>query len=968
MKYILENKFHGDYNVIEINKLKARSYFIPYSNKEEAIKVDLLDKRYKSDLVTCLNGDWDFKFYNNPNDLPNEFDTDKESFDKIDVPSVWQYRGYSYPAYINICYPFTYNPPYVPINEPVTKFFDLVKGKLKPNKDEYNFVGVYRTFIDIDDLDYRYIISFLGVASCLELYINGKFVGYSEGSHNTAEFDLNKYLIKGKNELLCVVHRWCNGTYLECQDMFRNNGIFRDVLLRKEEKEDIYDIDFITSKVENFYNAKVVIEATGNIDVTISLCGNTKTIKCEKGLNEVIFEKLNIIEWNAEKPTTYDLIIETNHSVIVEKVGFKTVKINGDLFLLNDKKVKLRGVNHHDTSPINGYTMSPQDILVDIKNCKDYNVNTIRTSHYPADPLLVELATVYGIYLVDEADIETHGVTFATMPYGNMSKVSNNPVFKQHYLDRAVRHYQRDKLLKTPVIMWSIGNESGDGCNTHNNYDYYKLVSDIPVQYESAVHEKQMAYDVASEMYPSVEKIVSVGNKTIKVKEFIDRPYFLCEYAHAMGVGPGNIEGYMEAFYKYDSLIGGCIWEMNDHGVLEKDGHYTYGGDHGEWLHDSNFCCDGLFYPNRKPSTGAFIMKHAYRPIRVTRIKNNEFEIFNTTSFTSGKNYKLEVSINNGLHYELNEDVAPLERKTIKLDLGENKDLLLMNIKTFDITNNKYVDEDQIILNEVVRSDVEIVDVLPNEVSFVDGNPVINYKGTKLEVSDLSTIIFRANTDNDKKNFLFKTMPKWYDEKESKKKVTKHNNVIEVKYLVKANKKIFKVTDTYQGCKEGLLVTSTIKGVLTSGFLPRFGKAYKLDESFDTVAYLGKENETYLDMQEQSVIGTFTKKVSEMTEPNIKPQESGNRMHCQYVSTTNGKVTYTFKVLDKPFELGVKPYSDKELTKMAHTTDEKVTGTYITLSAFQCGIGTGSCGPEVLEKHQYPANKEYKIRYIISWK
>jgi len=968
MKYIQKNYFN-DFNTIRLNALEPRSYFIPFKNKEES-NVPLLEKRYKSSKVKVLNGEWDFKFYQNPNDLGSTFDTDEIKFDKLKVPSVFEYNGYGRPSYVNVRYEFKFNEPYVPTTKPVTNYFSLLDRFIKAPKDEYNYIGLYRKTISIDDLDKLYVISFLGVKSCIELYCNGKFVGYSEESHNTAEFYLQDYLVKGDNEIVCVVHRWCNGTYLEDQDMFRNTGIFRDVLLRIEDNKDVYDLDYKETKHDNLYD----------IDFTVYLHGDSLlTIKCESlnlsksidgklGINKISFKDLKVDEWNSEYPNLYDFEIITESAYICEKIGFKDIKIIGNVYYLNAKKIKLKGVNHHDTNPVTGFTMTGSDILKDIENCINYNMNTIRTSHYDCDPLLLELASIYGIYIVSEVDIETHGCVLNVFPF-NMSKLSNSKKWIGHYYSRAYRHYNRNKMLKTPIIMWSLGNESGEGVCTDKEASFFNKVSDIPVHYES-VHGARVKkmYDIASEMYPKVADIVKVANGTTHKKYLLNRPYFMCEYAHAMGVGPGNIEGYFEEIYKYDSLLGGCVWEMNDHAVKEPDGSYTYGGDHGEWIHDSNFCVDGLFYPDRTPSTGAILTKFCYRPIRIKRIDDNHFELFNTTNFRNADTYKIYVEFSYGEKLELIESIEPLSKKTIEINANYKIEDSFMNVSVYDLINKRFVSVEQIVLNYKAEKAPQSINNFPSYFSVENGLPIIKINDSLITSSDQYNLLYRAQTDNDKYIFVVDLMKPWYNENTRIINEYRDDNKIIIKTEVKANKQKFIVTDEYTPCESGVLVSSKIKPIRARGVLPRFAKSFKLDSSFDNVTYLGKDKESYLDMQNHSIIKLNNYKVNEMVEPNIKPQESGNRMHTKYVKLSNSKHEIEFIAVDNLFELGVKPYSDLELTKMKHRKDEIRTGTYVSLSLFQQGIGTGSCGPNVLKEHTYSAKKEYKLKFIIKVK
>ena len=975
MKYQINKTNYHTFNIFGNNKLRGRSYFIPYPSKKEADAVTLKEKRYKSSKVICLNGEWDFKFYPRPKELPDILDTDNIAFDKIDVPSCWQFRGYYHPFYVNVRYQFPLRPPYIPEEEDVGRCFSWlgVDQKLslrfKKPKDEYNFVGVYRHHFDIKDVSKNYVISFLGVCSCIDLYINGQYVGYSEGSHNTAEFDISSYLREGDNELLGVVHRWCNGSYLEDQDMFRNNGIFRDVLLRISEEEDIFDIEAKTKKINDKYNLYLKAEVKDDVEVTFYLEGEgiklKRTVKSYGGNAHTTFADLEVKEWSSEYPHLYHIYFETSSSCIKESIGFKNVEINKDLFYINGNLVKLHGVNHHDTSPTNGYTLTPEEIEKDILLCKEYNVDTIRTSHYPPDPLLIELADVYGIYIVDENDLETHGVFAARIP-PKWPLISHNKKWERHYIDRISRLYQRDKIHEnTSIIMWSLGNESGGYYNTDRMYDYLKAHSSLPVHYEGAIHSKRIAYDVGSEMYPSSYNVELVGKHLRKEKELNDRPYFLCEYSHAMGVGPGDIDSYWKVIYKYPNLMGGCIWEMVDHAVKHEDGSYTYGGDHGEWEHDGNFCVDGLFYPDRRPSTGAYIMKHAYRPIRVRYVRDDIFHVFNATNFTNMKEYELEFIFNDGTKDIYHFDVEPLKEKYVNLRLGkEVEGNLSVIVKCYD-KNKVLRSEEYISMKENVpdrKGDRE----LPHSIEIENGKVVLHIdKKDKLISNTEYNILYRAATDNDKTLTFVNLMDPYYEQKEEFISQKEIEFGYEVETKVTNKKDTYIVTDRYEGCEEGIIVTSTIHSLTQKALLPRFGKCFYLDESYDDVTYLGRSGETYPDMKEQFVVKECHKKVLEMVEPNIKPQESGNRMDTRYVTLTNNKNKVTFVALGKSFGLSIKPYSDRALITMKHQEDELRTGTYVTIEAFQQGIGSGSCGPYIAKEYLYSSSVDYTVKFLI---
>ena len=976
MKYALNTTNYHDFGVYEVNKLPGRSYFIPYPTREQADAVLPKEKRYRSEKVVCLNGAWDFRFYPRPAELPETLDTDAVAFDKIGVPSCWQFRGYARPFYVNIRYQFPYKPPRIPTLEKAGRVFSWlgvdqgVWPRFKDPGEEYNYVGVYRRFFRVEDPEKRHIISFLGVASCLDLYVNGRFAGYSEGAHNTAEFDLTELIRQGENELVAVVRRWCTGTYLEGQDMFRNNGIFRDVLLRIEEPSDLWDIDAVTKKTGGGYSITLRAVARADTEVRFTLSGHglsrTAAVATHERLAEVTFDDLEVAEWSAENPVLYDLHFETPTSSIRERAGFKTVEIRGDVFLFNGRKIKFKGVNHHDSSPTNGYTLTPDEIERDILTCKAFNIDTIRTSHYPPDPLLLELADEQGVYIVDENDLETHG-TFAHQLPPTYNSISHDPKWQPRYLDRIARLYERDKLhANTSIFMWSLGNEAGGYANTDAMYDWLKARSALPVHYESAVHCRRQAYDVGSEMYPSFQMVHDVGEHRRKQKRLNDRPYFMCEYAHAMGLAPGNAEGYWREVYQYDNLMGGCVWEMTDHAVLHPDGSYTYGGDHCEWEHDGNFCVDGLFYPDRKPSTGAKIMRFVYRPIRVRHVSDNTFEVFNTTAFSGGERYELRFAWNDGSACTLRPDVPPLAKGQFRIPLGAPQEgCLSAVVTTVDTATGQVVSQEQLILQRTLPAAPK-AGKLPDWFSVEGGKARVRLPGGQImTAADEYTLLYRAATDNDTDPFFRNTMAPYAAQKEAISAIENLENGVRVTSQVSNRKARFTVTDTYEGAGDGVLVTSRLHCVSGGGIVPRFGKCFRLDERFDDVAYTGRTGETYCDMRDQFPIGDVHCKVRDMTEPNIKPQESGNRCDCVSAELSDGQAAVLFTAVDSPFELAVKPYTDRALMAMKHREDEKRTGTYVTLQAFQQGIGTGACGPAVMPEFQFSARRDYEFRFLI---
>ncbi len=979
MNYQLNLTNYADFSVFEKNKLPARSYFIPFSAKNRASEALAKEKRYCSDKVLCLNGEWDFHFYPRPAELPSSLDTSSVPFDRIDVPSCWQFRGYDRPFYVNIRYQFPYQPPVIPTTEKVGKVFSWlgcdqgISPRWKDPGEEYNFVGVYRRWLQLDpaDADKNAVISFLGVASCLDLYCNGNYVGYSEGAHNTAEFDLTAFLQAGENELVAVVHRWCNGTYLEDQDMFRNNGIFRDVLLRLSEPTDFWDLNVKTEKRGERYSLVLTAQTLADTSVTFSFKDRdreySKTVVTKNRFASARFDELSVEEWNAETPVLYDVYFETPTACVKERIGFKTVEIRGDVFLLNGRKIKFKGVNHHDSSPKNGYTLTPDEIEQDLLLCKQFNIDTVRTSHYPPDPLLLELADELGIYIIDENDLETHG-TFAHQLPPTYNSISHDPKWKQHYLDRITRLYERDKIrANTCIVMWSLGNEAGGYKNTDAMYDFLKAHSGLPVHYESAVHCARQAYDVGSEMYPSVQKVHEVGRHSRELKRLNDRPYFLCEYAHAMGVGPGNTESYWKEIYAYDNLMGGCVWEMVDHAVLHEDGTYTYGGDHHEWEHDKNFCVDGLFYPDRRPSAGAKIIRFIYRPIRVTHVSENMFEVFNTCAFSCADRYELSFRWNDGTEETVKADAGPLTKIRITLQggraTGGSRNVL---VTAKDLVSGRIVSEEYCCISQKLPGQPKRRTALPEYCRVENGRLKLRLSnGRMLAAATEGTLLYRAATDNDTDPMFRNTMKPWYDQNIKLISEEETKNGVRVVSEIKNGKGRFILTDTYEGTEDGILVTSTLHCKSGKGYLPRFGKCFRLDPVFDTVSYHGRTGESYCDMKEQFPVETVNCTVKDMTEPNLRPQESGNRCDCTFASISDGEETILFEAVEKPFELGIKPYTDRSLLYMRHREDEIRTGTYITIQAFQQGIGTGACGPATAPEFLYPVSKDYELKFLI---
>ncbi len=997
MKYSINKTNFNDFSVFEINKREGRGYFIPYSEKAVLKKTSFKKERFSSDMVTVLSGKWQFRYYSTNKDLPDVIDTEKVAFDTVKIPSTWQRTGYDSPAYINCPYPFDDKPPYVPAEQPV---------------------GVYRKTFDIADANKVYIISFLGVIPCIDLYVNGKFVGYSEGAHNTAEFDLTEYIIEGENELLAVIHKWSNATFLECQDMFRENGIFRDVLLYEMPKTYLNDVYYRTKEAKNGWDLNIAVNIDGETE-GYTLCAEiydkNKLIASEKidasADCNIAFKSLDVTAWNAEIPTLYTAFLtlyKGEEEVMTTRnyVGFKTVKIKKDIFTVNGKKIKVKGVNHHDTHYKNGYVMSYDDIEKDIKLMKSLNVNTVRTSHYPPDAQFIVLCDIYGLYVVDEADIETHGC--ASEPHNNFDLISHDLAWAPRYLDRVKRMYLRDRS-RAGIIMWSLGNEAGGYACQDACYEYlHDVCPEIPVHYEGVVRTKRHSYDVVSEMYTSHKDVERCGKHT-RGKKYSPKPFFLCEYAHAMGVGPGGLEEYWDIFYKYDNLMGGCIWEWADHSVYHPNGKikFTYGGDHGEWRHDGCFCVDGLLYPDRKLHTGAKEMKNVYRPVRA-EYNDGVITFTNTNRFrnTSYLTAVWELVKNGNILLAADEIVLDIDaeaKKEYSIDIKIPKDDCDCHLNVYYFDGDNEVAFEQIALKEeyefiknkskdklALSSDGEISTINFNggSVSFsnasgmlesyvVNGKELIN--STPAFAKGFLPNIYRAVLDNDTR-FRDEWIEAGYDDykcicTDFEVELKKDKAEIEVEYKLKSKKTLLplgKVELEYKVYGDGLIKVEAkfapVAKKRLSAHLPRFGLTLEMPAEFTNVEYYGMgPDENLCDLYAQSMVGIYETTVDEMYEPYIRPQDSGNRTQVRYLSVTDDNgAGIKFAFDDDYFCFNARPYTQKLLQNAKHREDLHSENTVVVnIDGFMRGTGTASCGPDVLEQFELDGSKGLEFGFYM---
>ena len=995
MKYQIKRLHINNFDIYEDNKLAPRSYFIPYGKKSKLLQQSVSTERYSSDIVTVLSGEWKFKYFERISRLPGNIDTEKMNFDTVQVPSTWQRTGYQNPCYLNTRYEFPMTLPVVP--------------------DEMS-VGVYCKNFKIKKENSHPVITFLGVCSSLTLYVNGKYVGYSEGSHNSAEFELDGFVKKGDNELLAVVSRWCNGTYLECQDMFRENGIFRDVYITENPESYIFDFDVKTVKKDAGYGLTVSVKSIGVADgkncIAAELLKDGKSIAKIKKNAEIKtlfdFGELNVKEWSAETPELYDLVISLTDGdkaleYIRERIGFKTVRIDGEKFLFNEKLIKFKGVNHHDTHEKTGYVMNADDLLKDVKLMKEFNVNAVRTSHYPPDPMFIRMCDEYGLYVIDEADIETHGtqvdldLKFTAKP----NIISNDKVWLPRMKDRVERLYYRDKNHPS-ITMWSLGNESGGWKNQDKCYEMLKKLSDIPVHYEGVIRTPRGSYDVISEMYQHPYIVKKIGEHKFS-KRYKNKPYYLCEYCHAMGVGPGALEDYWKIIYAHDNLTGGCIWEWADHSVYDETAKYKYtnGGDHGEQYHDDNFCVDGLFYPDRTPHTGAYEMREVYRPIRSERMGSNDYIFKNTNAFLSADIYDVKFELlKNGEVVEegdisLKAAAGESEKVTIPYTPIDDKNDWHINFLYTD-KNGNYIAKEQIALHEVIvepqkaEGKVTYEDKKDNLVIKFDGGEVIfsNKNGAmlsyKLDGKELlggykgfTGNVYRAYLDNDrnivkgwKKSGYDKLVPvcKIDDVKEKDGAIE-----VECEGVLKFNDKdVFETEIKYLIYADGTIKVKTELERIGFAFgkidIPRFGLNVLLDKTLDNVKYYGLgDKENLPDFDAQSTVGIYSAKVEELNVDYIKPQDNGNHGKTRYVSFTDeeGK-GISIVNCKKYFSFSAHNYTEETICNSKHIEDIKNDGVVsVNIDGFIRGTGTNSCGPDTLSPYKIDFKKELEFSFYI---
>ena len=991
-------RYYENLNVLHENTMPARAYYIPASKRMD----NLMEHREESDRMQLLNGTWKFQYFTSIYNIKDSFfekNYDTENFDEIQVPSVWQMAGYDTHQYTNIRYPFPFDPPYVPQDIPCGAY-------------------VHNFEYSRDEKASKAFLNFEGVDSCFYVWINGSYIGYSQVSHMTSEFDVTDVLQDGTNTVAVLVMKWCDGSYLEDQDKFRMSGIFRDVYILKRPKQAISDyhiktrIEDMLAKVEiemKFYsplNVKISIEDRNGAVVALGSIAEEGTAVLEIASPEL---------WNTENPYLYKLILETENEVIVDHIALRKIEIKDQVIYLNGQKIKFRGVNRHDSDPVTGFTISLEQITTDLTLMKQHNFNAIRSSHYPNAPFFYEMCDKYGFMVIDEADIEAHGPFMIyrkeDTDYNRFKrwneKIADDPVWEEAIVDRVKLMVERDKN-RFCIVMWSMGNESAYGCNFEKALEWTKNFDpDRITQYESARYrnyDETYDYsnlDVYSRMYPALSEI----------QEYLDKdgskPFLLVEYCHSMGNGPGDFEDYFQMIQDNDKMCGGFVWEWCDHAIAHGTAEngktiYAYGGDHGEEIHDGNFCMDGLVYPDRTVHTGLLEYKNVYRPVRVVSYdkESGELVLHNYMDFDDLKDY-VKIS------YELTQDglviskgklaevsVAPhSEGKTdLKVNVQENGKCYLKLIYHLKkemplLEENHILGFDEI---EVSQKDAKCQlaekwlekTATDSELQVNENDTQIHIKGREFAYTiDRRTALFtemkfagreylnhpmelniwRAPTDNDmyikaewKKAHYDKAYTRAYTTEvvqgKHGVKIVSHASVV-----AETVQKILDVTITWKIDASGK-IDADIEATKDGEFpdLPRFGVRMFLDKKLSDARYFGMgPQESYRDKHQAASHGLYRANVGDLHEDYIRPQENGSHYDCEYVELNNSRYGIVASA-EKAFSFNASYYTQEELEKKTHNYELIESDSVVFCVDYALnGIGSNSCGPVVLDQYRF---------------
>lgn len=992
-----------------INRMPARAHFLTFPSKEKAL---LNNNRY-THAFKILNGVWKFMFLDAPEYSPEGFfnsDFDVTKMDDITVPGNWQLQGYGKMHYSDLWYNFPINPPYVPTENPT---------------------GIYKRtfFVEESYRDKKIIIRFCGVDSAYHLWINGKEVGYSKVARNESEFDITDLIRVGEeNDVIVRVYQWSDGTYLEDQDMWWESGIFRDVELIGVPKDGINDYKVIADLDDEYKNGIFKVEAflrtTKEVNVTFELVDAgentvfTKTVVAKEGkacIDEVIAD---VNHWTAETPYLYKLFMTVEDDgqiieVIPQNVGFRNIRLNGETFLVNGVAIKFKGVNRHDYSPQNGRVVSREEIEKDIILMKQFNINAIRTSHYPNSYYLYDLCDEYGMYLIAETDLECHGFELT----GDYKWITDDPSWELAYVSRMTRMIERDKNHPA-IIFWSLGNESAFGCNFRKMTDVAHEMDPTRLVHYEGDFDVESA-DVYSTMYTWIEN----PKKPYLMKDIIEKskkPHIHCEYCHAMGNGPGNLKDYQDLVYAHDKLQGGFVWEWFDHGIesFTESGekYYRYGGDFGDDPSNKDFCIDGLIMPDRTPSPGLYEYKKVIEPITTTAvdIQKGIINLLSRYDFANLDRFNLvykvmedDVILQTGfmavpsIEARANKDITlPYDLSVIKVKPGAH---YYVNISYQLREDTSYASSG----HELATAQFELplykegIMVRPEGILNVEKeHTTLHVKGANFSLDfnlvngNLMNIVrdgmqvlskgprltlWRAPISNDME-IIDKLKKVYFLHLE-------HEVVMNIDYHMEGNiLKVevdtinsttnsawhFKTKYVYTVCPSGDILidvegTPSGRVDLAPDMLPRIGVSMHLDKSMEHVRYFGMgPGENYADSKEAAQMGLYANTVDGLFTNYVIPQENGNHMGCKWVSMTNDRGMGLLASTEGDFNFSASWYEDKDLDDAKHTCD-LVKRDYIVFNVDykQNALGTNSCGQWQLDKYRAKF-EDFKLSFRLT--
>lgn len=989
-----EMKRWEDIQLTGINRLPAHTDFYRYQELKEAATF----KKENSNGYMLLDGTWRFLFLEAPEFSPQNFEKEDFEIDRldiIDVPSCWQLKGYGKMHYTDVLYPFPLNPPFVPQDNPT---------------------GIYYRELSLENMneDEKLILKFNGVDSAFDLYVNGQHVGYSKVSRMPSEFDITKYVKNGSNRITVRVYQFSDGTYLEDQDMWWLSGIFRSVELYRINKDTLQDLYIETLPDEKYENFTLKIVGNFFTNKVTGMKGNLyyKGEKLDEFSIEISdgkFQEIRQMEdpylWSAEEPNLYTLTLEyelTNgdKEIIPLRFGCRSIKIIDNEIRLNGKRIFFNGVNRHDFNPKMGRTVTYEDMLQDVILMKKHNINAVRTAHYPNNDVFYDLCDEYGLYVIDEADLECHGFENT----GNYNWLSDNELWEKQYVDRAVRMVKRDRNHPS-VIMWSLGNESGAGRNFTAMYNMIKEIDSTRlVHYEG---DRVAAYsDVYTTMYTRLKALEEIGKNGEGKK-----PHILCEYGHSMGNGPGGLTEYQEIMRKYPRLQGGFIWEWYDHGIekIDENGniHYLYGGDYGDFPTNGNFCIDGLVFPDRTPSPGLIEYKKAIEPIVTENIDINHLKIKvkNRYDFRNLEGIMLNIKVvsfdklieeknmvlpNLGAEEEMElilpvslQEVLKYDEVRIYLRYLEPKDTIYAE-KGHQITSESFLIDatklEKLVRNEPVNNgdftDINITDdtlylILENNkcktvFSKIHGT-LVSYQvnGEEIVSKGPELTLWRAVIDND----MYKN-DDWINKyflKNAKEQFDSITYQVNDDYVDVELKKYFSTVNQawgfhliyhYRITKDGALnlhlkASKVIRGTEIPAMLPRIGITMHLNNEYSDVTWYGRgDSESYQDSKRSQAIGLYSKTVNEMHTDYVYPQDNGSRCDTSFLSLSKGEQSYliNFKELR---DFTIHHYETDSLEEAKHRGNIKESPfNVLTIDYRQSGLGSNSCGEEQLPQYR----------------